>query len=95
MALHRRHPWSADLRRPSPALSNTVSLVVIVVVILWPALHMFAVRHLAINPWEFGGWGMYSVPERFWILDLVEVDGRQLVVDDLYILALPRGCGIW
>lgn len=29
---------------------------------IWPVVHIAASVHLHINPWLFGGWGMYAVP---------------------------------
>lgn len=54
---------------------------IVVVLALWPAVHLFLAVRYEIDPWEFMGWGMYSLPSpqvhaRMEAL----VDGRPLIV---------------
>ena len=35
----------------------------LVVVTVWPAVHIALVRIYDVNPWKLAGWGMYSAPQ--------------------------------
>ena len=48
---------SARLTRKTHLLAAAV-----VVLALWPAVHLFLAVRYEIDPWEFLGWGMYALP---------------------------------
>ncbi len=59
------------------------SLLATAVVLLaaWPAVHMILVARCQIDPWEFLGWGMYSLPSPQVHVRVEQlVDGRPVLV---------------
>jgi hypothetical protein len=46
----------------SPLKRNIVHSV-LVVLALWPMLHIVMVERYDLNAWKFAGWGMYSAPQ--------------------------------
>lgn len=36
----------------------------LVLLVLWPGVHLLLSKQLGFSPWRFGGWGMYATPER-------------------------------
>lgn len=59
-------------------LSRPLTALLLVAILSWPALHLFAIGKLALNPWEFGGWAMYSSPEEGWSLESFRIDEREI-----------------
>jgi len=47
----------------------------LVVLTLWPAVHIYLVKRFDLSPWKLAGWGMYSAP-RIGMLGM-EVYGRR------------------
>ena len=46
--------------------TDTKRLVVVaalIVLTIWPLVHIYGVFRYDINPWKFCGWGMYSAPQ--------------------------------
>lgn len=60
------------------ALSTPVSAVLLAAIVIWPAVHLSAIHQIGLNPWEFGGWAMYSTPESGWSLSSVQADEREV-----------------
>lgn len=54
---------------------------ILVVLALWPGLHLFLSSRYQIDPWEFFGWGMYALPSPQVHMRIEQViDGRPLLV---------------
>ena len=43
-------------------MKTKVIATVVLVLALWPALHILLASRYQIDPWEFLGWGMYALP---------------------------------
>lgn len=46
----------------SPRAKKNLVAGLLVALSLWPVAHVFLVTRYEIDPWEFMGWGMYSMP---------------------------------
>lgn len=44
------------------ALKKAVVQIGLIVLTLWPAVHIWLVSSYGVSAWKLGGWGMYSVP---------------------------------
>ncbi len=54
---------------------------ILLVLALWPGVHLLLSSHYQIDPWEFFGWGMYALPSPQVHVRIEQlVDGRPLLV---------------
>jgi hypothetical protein len=44
------------------ALKRTIVQVGLVLLTLWPGVHIWLVKSYGVSAWKLGGWGMYAVP---------------------------------
>jgi hypothetical protein len=62
-------------------MKKQIIAAVVLVLAIWPAGHLFLASRYQIDPWEFLGWGMYSLPSRQVHVRIEQlIDGRPVIV---------------
>ena len=83
--------------RPELATRRRVGAAVLVLLLLWPALHRVLVQRYRLSPWKYGAWAMYCIhTPRFQVT--LEAEGQRLPLPPVpaaRLKAYTTARGLW